>query len=1015
MARTTDLFLDSQFENGSDGSLFNLELLYTPNGTVDGNPESLKLNLPYSHVNGNQDITVLGPDQEAYRWNLQLRNNRAQDDFSRIIELAEAFDLTGSALDAATQQVMDVDQWMRHYALMTLSQGADFYTRVWNHNFRIFQRPADNRMVAMAWDLDGLFGMPSNSSLWGGTNFQKIIELPTNTRLFYGHLLDLMETTINSTYVSTWATHYASLSGSSSQLNSAASNATARAAYVLSQIPAQIPFTITTNAGANFSTADSLVTLAGDGWVDVREIRLAGNPNPLEVTWTDADSWQVVVPIAPGANLLSLEAYNHQGSLVGSDSITVTSTATIPLADASNLRITELYYNPQAANPVPGLGEQAVDNDQFEFVELQNIHQVDTINLVGAQFSSAVGSASYTFGANTLAPGERIILVRDQTAFESRFGTGVNVAGVYAGKLQNSGDSITLLAANASVIQQFSYDDSGDWPGRADGTGSALEIVDAAGDYNDANNWRSSSEFGGSPGFEGAGPVRDVIVNEVLSHSGGAALDLIELYNSSASAVDLDKWYVSDTNNNLYKFQFADNTTMGAGQYLVLNETQLGFQLDGQFDEDVWLVAADSATGKPIRFAHHVEFEATDTDVSLGRWANGDPGGTLFPMITQTFGSANSGPVLGDVLISEVHYHPAPVPPAEAGNITQDELEFVELANVSGGPFDISNWKVDGIHFTFPAGTVLANDEAIVLVTFDPTLEPAKATAFRNVFGIGAGPRLFGAASGQLNNAGERVELFKPEDPVTLLTGDVLVDAVRYDELAPWPTAAGGGGDALQRTAANAFGGFAASWQAAPGTPGSANLAIPSSGDFDGDTDVDGADFLAWQRGFGITGTAMPADGDANGDNQVDAIDLGIWQTQFGSSSPLAAVTSIEPISSALLTDESETDVLAAASASNALISMAALSVGTKHIATNNAYEITYESFEENDSEEPDGDFYEIVSQRQLTPTDAAIAALYDASVGNNRDSGDSTDDFFSEYLGMLSERRYGPDWGWPV
>ena len=52
--------------------------------------------------------------------------------------------------------------------------------------------------------------------------------------------------------------------------------------------------------------------------------------------------------------------------------------------------------------------------------------------------------------------------------------------------------------------------------------------------------------------------------------------------------------------------------------------------------------------------------------------------------------------------------------------------------------------------------------------------------------------------------------------------------------------------------------------------------------DFDGDGDVDGADFLAWQAGFGITGTATLADGDANGDGDVNAGDLAIWQSQFG-------------------------------------------------------------------------------------------------------------------------------------
>ena len=66
--------------------------------------------------------------------------------------------------------------------------------------------------------------------------------------------------------------------------------------------------------------------------------------------------------------------------------------------------------------------------------------------------------------------------------------------------------------------------------------------------------------------------------------------------------------------------------------------------------------------------------------------------------------------------------------------------------------------------------------------------------------------------------------------------------------------------------------------------------AAPSA-DFDTDGDVDGADFLAWQRGFGTQiPNATLADGDADNDQDVDAADLGIWQGQFGSSAlPLAA------------------------------------------------------------------------------------------------------------------------------
>ncbi|MBN1853143.1 MAG: hypothetical protein JW829_10485, partial [Pirellulales bacterium] len=52
--------------------------------------------------------------------------------------------------------------------------------------------------------------------------------------------------------------------------------------------------------------------------------------------------------------------------------------------------------------------------------------------------------------------------------------------------------------------------------------------------------------------------------------------------------------------------------------------------------------------------------------------------------------------------------------------------------------------------------------------------------------------------------------------------------------------------------------------------------------DFNADGDVDGADFLAWQIGFGTTGSATRADGDANGDANVNGADLAIWKTQFG-------------------------------------------------------------------------------------------------------------------------------------
>ena len=67
---------------------------------------------------------------------------------------------------------------------------------------------------------------------------------------------------------------------------------------------------------------------------------------------------------------------------------------------------------------------------------------------------------------------------------------------------------------------------------------------------------------------------------------------------------------------------------------------------------------------------------------------------------------------------------------------------------------------------------------------------------------------------------------------------------------------------------------------------------VPSA-DFDEDGDVDGVDFLTWQRGVGALLGASHADGDADGDGDVDKVDLGILEADYGTSSLLANVVSV--------------------------------------------------------------------------------------------------------------------------
>jgi hypothetical protein len=65
--------------------------------------------------------------------------------------------------------------------------------------------------------------------------------------------------------------------------------------------------------------------------------------------------------------------------------------------------------------------------------------------------------------------------------------------------------------------------------------------------------------------------------------------------------------------------------------------------------------------------------------------------------------------------------------------------------------------------------------------------------------------------------------------------------------------------------------------------------------DFDGDADVDGDDFLTWQRNLGASGDV--SFGDADGNGQIEAADLTVWAAQFGNGgeSSEAVATVPEP------------------------------------------------------------------------------------------------------------------------
>ncbi len=497
-SRTTSVFLKSIFPDEPAGTVFNHELLYQPNGTVTpADPETLKLNNPYNHTRGTYDLADRGADKEAYRWGWQIRSKRRDDDYSSIVRLNRAFALSGSAFTSEVDATIDVDQWMRTWAIMGLYGNDDQFGRAFAHNWRLVQRPTDGRLIALPWDLDRAFNLATTAQLTP-TAFaiQNLFAVTAYKRQFDSHVLDLVNTTFNATYLNPWLTHLTTVTGETTEFSGIPAYVTARSNFALTQLPASVAFAITTNGGADFTTAANSVALTGSGWSDVYTITRTGQPQPLAIAWTGATTWSTTITLVAGANVIALAAFDQHGTATGTDTITITSSTANVAASSVNIVISEVHYHP--ADPSGAEFTAGYDDaDDFQFIELHNISAA-AVELAGSSFSQGL---AFTFTASTvLPPGGVRVLARDAAAFQMRYGFAPG--GTFTGRLSHADETITLLSATSAVIESFRYEDSDPWPASADGPGYSLQLIRPRtnSDATLPQNWTSSAAIGGSPG-----------------------------------------------------------------------------------------------------------------------------------------------------------------------------------------------------------------------------------------------------------------------------------------------------------------------------------------------------------------------------------------------------------------------------------------------------------------------------------------------------------------------------------
>jgi hypothetical protein len=517
----------------------------------------------------------------------------------------------------------------------------------------------------------------------------------------------------------------------------------------------------------------------------------------------------------------TLTLTDTSGRLVSSNSF-----VGLPSPAQQFLRVTEIFYNPDA------LVTGGLDPQLYEFIELRNIGS-ETLDLRGVRFTAGI-LFDFSVGAITnLGAGARVLLVRDASAFALRYGLGLPVAGQFTGKLENSGERLRLEDAYGEKILDFSY--SNNWYPITDGHGYSLVIVNDALPWTmwgEKSSWRPNGTLGGAPGSADPEPavIAPVVINEVLAHTSSPLKDAIELYNPTSTNVNVGNWYLTDDFAVPRKFRIPSPTWIPAYGFVYFTETNFNavsgsdqsFALDSEGD-DVW-VFSSNAGAVLTGYVEGFDFGATETGVSVGRHVN-SVGDVDYPAQLQlTLGRTNAGPLVGPVVISEIMYHPA------EGSSSNTPASYVELANITAvttplfHPTQTTNtWRLrNAVDFDFPTNVWLGAGERLLVVGFDPRTNNNAAT-FRSLYGVSNAVPIFGPWQGGLDNAGETLELKRPDASGSNGVPYLMVEKVRYSEEAPWPALANGTGASLQRRTLSSYANEPTNWFASTPTAGAPN------------------------------------------------------------------------------------------------------------------------------------------------------------------------------------------------
>ncbi|HKQ38951.1 MAG TPA: lamin tail domain-containing protein [Verrucomicrobiae bacterium] len=486
-------------------------------------------------LNSLENFTTTGGAKKVarYRWNWRPRaTHGTANDFSDLFALIDAANTNnqGGVYQSAVEGVVDMDHWMRTFCMNDL---ASFWDAFGNPNAKntYLYKPENSGWKLFCWDFDvglGVFNDPVNDPLFP-SNVDPVVQRMYNFPAFIRAYWRAMQEAMNGFFQVGPGTaidfildsKYAAFQANGIALDSPdpiKTWITQRRNFILSQMTAatNAPFNL---SGTNYiATNRNLVAISGTAPVRVQTVLVNGTAYGL--TWTTLTNWSITLAVSAGTNALRIDALDPAGHTNGTRTMTVEYTG-LDENPQDRLVINEIMYNPLTP--------------EASYIEIYNRSQTYSFDISNWRMNGV----DFTFGGKIITNGQYVVIAKNRQAFGAAYGWHIPALGPFGGQLDDGGETLSLIRPDAfgeaSMIDQVTYDDDPPWPAAPDGSGPALQLIDAAQDNNRVSNWSDGSgwkffSFTGSSGASGSrlslfltNFAADVFIDDIAMVEGSAA------------------------------------------------------------------------------------------------------------------------------------------------------------------------------------------------------------------------------------------------------------------------------------------------------------------------------------------------------------------------------------------------------------------------------------------------------------------------------------------------------------